>query len=105
MRLPDNTEVDKEGMIHLQGINLEDTWLLAMNFDKAQKTLTLKVDLSIWPESKYYRTPTPGEWTCYRKADIGLINSPTEYFTVIPKICKLDSHPPPRVPREFLFSL
>lgn len=70
MKLPDDSNIDETGRIVLKGIDPEDSWLLEMRYDEVQHTLTLVVDLSIWPASKYYRPPIPGEWTCYRKARI-----------------------------------
>jgi hypothetical protein len=73
MKLPDHSEIDKDGRIYLKGINLEDSWLLEMNYNPEEKILRLTVDLSIWPESIYYETPLAGEWTCYKKTEISFV--------------------------------
>lgn len=73
MKLPIDATLHTDGKIFLKGIDLEDTWLLAMHFDNELNVLSLKVDLSIWPDSNYYRTPLPKEWTCYRKAEINFV--------------------------------
>lgn len=73
MKLPIDATLLDDGKFYLKGIDLEDTWLLAMHFDNELNVLSLKVDLSIWPDSNYYRTPLPKEWTCYRKAEINFV--------------------------------
>lgn len=73
MKLPIDATLHDDGKIYLKGIDLEDTWLLAMHFDNELNALSLKVDLSIWPDSNYYRAPLPKEWTCYRKAEINFV--------------------------------
>ena len=73
MKLPDETQIEKDGKIYLKGIDLEDSWLLGMKYDEELRVLSLKVDLSIWPESKFYRKPQPEEWTCYKKGEINFL--------------------------------
>ncbi len=73
MKLPDDSEINSDGIIYLKGIYLEDSWLLGLNHDEELKVLCLKVDLSIWPESKFYSKPLLDDWTCYKKAEIKFI--------------------------------
>ena len=67
MKLPEDSELIETYKISLKGIDLEDSWLLEVIFDEENHRLSFILDFSIWPESKYYTYPNPGEWTCYRK--------------------------------------
>jgi hypothetical protein len=53
---------------HFKGIDLNDSFVLGWEFNKDQ--LTLKIEASIWPQSKYYTKPKNDEFTCYRNAQI-----------------------------------
>lgn len=51
-----------------KGIDLNDSFVLDWNQKVDQ--LTFEIEASIWPDSKYYRTPKSDAYTCYRRASL-----------------------------------
>ncbi|MBW4484126.1 MAG: hypothetical protein KME14_16435 [Tildeniella torsiva UHER 1998/13D] len=49
-----------------RGIDLNDSCVLSWEVEPTQ--LVFELDVSVWPESQFYRTPKPNEYTCYRTA-------------------------------------
>lgn len=48
-----------------RGIDLNDSFVLGWHYDGER--LVFDLEISVWPESKYYHAPTDGEYTCYRR--------------------------------------
>ncbi len=72
----------------LNGIDLQDSFVLGWSW--ADSKLVFDLELSVWPESKYFVTPKADEYTCYRKAQLifttvtsvtGLIPQSSVHFT------------------------
>jgi hypothetical protein len=55
-----------------QGIDLNDSYVLS--WELASSRLVFHLEVSIWPESKYYAPPKPNEYTCYRKGTLSFEN-------------------------------
>ena len=55
------------------GIDLHDSFVLGWKFEGG--SLCFELEASIWPESKYYVPPKPGEHTCYRKATLQFLGA------------------------------
>ncbi|OAQ40792.1 hypothetical protein A5893_07600 [Pedobacter psychrophilus] len=70
MELPEDTIISENGKIHIKGIDLEDSWLLGIEYFENKSLLIIDLEFSIWPESKYYSKPKENEWTCYKKGQI-----------------------------------
>lgn len=51
-----------------RGIDLNDSFVLGWKQEPAQ--VVFEIEASVWPESQFYRTPKPDEYTCYRKAKL-----------------------------------
>jgi len=49
-----------------KGIDLNDSFVLDWSLENTH--LSFELEISIWPESKYYTAPKKNEYTCYRKA-------------------------------------
>ncbi|MBE9113315.1 hypothetical protein IQ273_28465 [Nodosilinea sp. LEGE 07298] len=49
-----------------RGIDLNDSCVLSWKLEPTQ--LVFELDVSVWPESQFYTTPKPNEYTCYRTA-------------------------------------
>ena len=71
MKISNALRLDDDGTF--AGFYFEDCCLLSLKFDEMKSKLTLEIDFSIWPDSIYYLTPKPNEWTCYRKGQINFI--------------------------------
>ena len=54
-----------------KGIDLNDSFVL--NWSQEGSRLTIDIEASIWPESKYYSEPKKNEYTCYKKAVLSFI--------------------------------
>jgi len=58
--------MDWKDLAEFQGIDLNDSFVLNWSHEKHEVVFGLEV--SVWPESKYYQAPKNNEYTCYRKA-------------------------------------
>ena len=47
-----------------KGIDLNDLFVLSWTRDNSR--LKIDIEVSIWPESKYYSKPKENEYTCYK---------------------------------------
>ncbi|MFV0595024.1 hypothetical protein [Shewanella sp.] len=56
-----------------KGIDLTDSFVLDWSYENDR--LRFELEVSIWPESKYYAEPKLNEYTCYRKATLQFINA------------------------------
>ena len=59
---------DSSNQINLQGIDLSSSFIL--NWNKNDSEFEIELELSIWPESPYYRKPLKGEYTCYKRGKL-----------------------------------
>ncbi|MGH1451356.1 MAG: hypothetical protein ACRBBM_18280 [Pseudomonadaceae bacterium] len=51
-----------------RGIDLNDSFVLGWHYEGDR--LVFNLEVSVWPESKYYYAPKDGEYTCYRKGNL-----------------------------------
>jgi hypothetical protein len=54
-----------------KGINLNDSFVLSWSLERSR--LSIYIEASIWPESKYYSKPKKNEYTCYKKAVLSFV--------------------------------
>lgn len=64
--------MDWRQMEALKGIDLTDSFVLDWSCENNR--LCFELEVSIWPESKYYVEPKLNEYTCYRKATLQFSN-------------------------------
>jgi len=65
--------MDWKDMKVFAGIDLNDSFVL--NWNSGQHNILIELEASVWPESNYYKAPKRGEYTCYRKAIIEVVNA------------------------------
>ena len=53
-----------------KGIDLNDSFVLDWSYENNR--LCFELEVSIWPEYKYYVEPKLNEYTCYRKANTSI---------------------------------
>ena len=53
-----------EEMDIFKGIDLFDSFVTSWKFENGD--LSFEIELSIWPESKFYSEPKANEYTCYK---------------------------------------
>ena len=70
MKLPPDATLNKQEAIALTGISLEDSYLIGFSYDAGALKLCLDLEFSIWPDSRFYAKPEPGEWTCSKKGQL-----------------------------------
>ncbi len=54
-----------------KGIDLTDSFVLGWRLTPDK--LAFALEASIWPQSDFYTTPKPDEYTCYRKATLEFV--------------------------------
>jgi len=50
------------------GVMIQDTWVLGWHHEPGR--LVFDVEASLWPGHPDYEPPRPGEWTCYKPAQL-----------------------------------
>lgn len=81
---------DKDHKIYPQGVDLCDSYILDWKLEN--DNLQIELELSIWPECQYYKTPIPNEYTYYHKGILKFnsIQSISGFMTLDPKDCTID---------------
>ncbi|WP_289028012.1 hypothetical protein [uncultured Paraglaciecola sp.] len=55
-----------------RGVDLGDSFVL--DWSCTSNSFVIKVEASLWPESKHYSPPVNGEYTCYKNASVTFKN-------------------------------
>lgn len=78
-------------MLPLQGVMLEDSWVLG--WLQSDDALVFELEASLWPGHACYQQPKTNEWACYKRAQLifegvtsveGLLDQSVVKFTVDP---------------------
>ena len=59
---------DWQALQVFKGIDLYDSFVLGWSLKNHD--LTFRLEVSVWPDSEYYKRPKAGEHTCYLKATL-----------------------------------
>ena len=49
-------------------VDLEDSWILGWRFNREERQIIFDIEASLWKGHKFYTTPLPTEYTCYKLA-------------------------------------
>jgi hypothetical protein len=63
--------VDWRNMAEIQGVDLNDSWVLS--WAETEDELVFQIEASLLPGHVEYTEPREGEWTCYKRATLSFI--------------------------------